>query len=227
MLRRTSVALFSLTLAACATSQQGNTRQVMERVDKRFLTREQCQPTRTASLAHEQVSGLDELPRSLRDRLLADLPLEAVGSTKSAQCQEAAARLLEDRLRALCWMEARVTLQGDTAAGAPAPLPRLNVQLGSSYQVDTIIWVTLDRNATVSPARVIETAKSALPKDKACTVRTLEDIRASVSKLGTFHQVLVEPGPPNTENKTVPVVVNINEKDPAPPKTQEPVPDKK
>ncbi|WP_257454032.1 BamA/TamA family outer membrane protein [Archangium lipolyticum] len=225
MLRRTSLALFSLTLSACSTTQQGNTRQVMERVDKRFLTREQCQPTRTASLAHDQVSGLDGLPRSLRDRLLAELPLEAVGSTKSAQCQEAAARLLEDRLRGLCWMEARVMLQGE--ASSPAAQPRLNVQLGAPYQVDTIIWVTLDRNATVSPDRVIETARSALPKDKACTVRTLEDIRASVSKLGTFHQVLVEPGPPNTENKTVPVVVNINEKAPATPKAQEPIPDKK
>jgi hypothetical protein len=213
MLRRTSIALFSLTLSACATSQQGNTRQVMERVDKRFLTQEQCQPTRTAALAHEQVTGLDALPRSLRDRLLAELPLEATGSTKSSRCQETAARLLEDRLHALCWMDAHVTLASQS---------RLSVQLGAPYQVDTIIWVTLDRNATVSPARVIEAAKSALPKDKACTARTLEGIRASVSKLGTFHQVLVEPGPPNSENKTVPVVVNISETAPATPKEQEP-----
>jgi hypothetical protein len=213
MLRRTSVALFSLTLAACATPKQANTGQVMERVDKRFLTQEQCRPTRTASLTHEQVTGLDELPRALRDRLLADLPLEAAGSTKSARCQEAAARLLEDRLHALCWMDAHVTLASQS---------RLSVQLGAPYQVDTIIWVTLDRNATVSPARVIEAAKSALPKDKACTARTLEDIRTRVSTLGTFHQVLVEPGPPNRGNKTVPVVVNISETASATPKAQEP-----
>jgi hypothetical protein len=223
MLRRTFLAVFSLTLAACAT--QGNTREVLRRADTRFFVREQCQPKGTASLARDQVTGLDELPGSLRDRVLSDLPVEAVGSRPFMQCQDVAARLLEDRLHALCWPEARVVPQGAPAATTPVQ-PRLSVQLGARYQVDAI-WVVQGKNATVSSARVIKAAKGALPKDKACTARTLEDIRSRVSELGTFHRVLVVPGPPFGEQKKVPVVVDISEKAPTPPKAQEPGRDKK
>ena len=213
MFRRTALAAFSLSLAACTTPQH-NTREVLQRADTRFFIREQCQPKSTASLSPAQVSGLDELPAALRDRLLADLPVEAAGSRPFIQCQDVAARLLEDRLHALCWPEARVTWQASTGTPAPAAQPRLNVQLGASYQVDAI-WVVQGKNATVPAARIIKAAQSALPKDRACTARTFEDIRAQVSKLGTFHQVLVVPGPP-TEQKKVPVVVDISEKPPAP-----------
>ncbi|HEX8440564.1 hypothetical protein [Archangium sp.] len=211
MLRRTFLAIFSLTLAACA-SQQGNTREVLRRADTRFFVREQCQPKGTASLARGQVTGLDELPGSLRARVLADLPVEAVGSRPFMQCQDVAARLLEDRLHALCWPEARVVPQG--------PPGTLNVQLGARYQVDAI-WVVQGKNPKVSSARIIKEAKSALPKDKACTARTLEDIRSRVSELGTFHRVLVVPGPPIGDQKKVPVVVDISQKVPASPPREE------
>ncbi|PTL80549.1 hypothetical protein [Vitiosangium sp. GDMCC 1.1324] len=216
---RLSLALLSLTLAACTTPQH-NTREVIHRTDSRFFLRELCQPKSTAPLPREQVTGLEELPAALRDRVLADLPVEAVGSRPFMQCQDVAARLLEDRLHALCWPEALVTHQNGTGtAGAPAAQPRLNVQLGARYQVDTI-WVVQGKNATVPPARITHAAKSALPKDKACTARTLEDIQASVSRLGTFQRVLVVPGPPDSEKKTVPVVVDISETAPATQKTQ-------
>ncbi len=225
MLRRTFLALLGLTLAACAT-QQGNTREVLHRADTRFFVREQCQPKGTASLARAQVTGLDELPGSLRARVLADLPVEAVGSRPFMQCQDVAARLLEDRLHSLCWPEARVTAQAAPGTGAPASQPRLSVQLGSRYQIDSI-WVVKGKNTKVSSARIIQAAKSALPEDKACTARTLEDIRSRISELGTFHRVLVVPGPPLGEQKKVPVVVDISEKAPPPPKAQEPAKDKK
>ncbi len=147
MLRHTFLAILGLTLAACAT-QQGNTREVLQRADTRFFVREQCQPKGTASLARDQVTGLDELPGSLRDRVLSDLPLEAIGSRPFMQCQDVAARLLEDRLHALCWPEARVTSQAAPATKAPATnapaQPRLNVQLGARYQIDAI-WVVRAR----------------------------------------------------------------------------------
>lgn len=217
MFRRAALAAFGLSLAACTTPLH-NTREVLHRSDTRFFIREQCQPKSTASLSRAQVSGLDELPATLRDRLLADLPLEAAGSRPFIQCQDVAARLLEERLHALCWPEARVTWQAETAAGASAPAsqPRLSVQLGARYQVDAI-WVVQRKNATVPASRIIKAAQSALPKDKACTARTFEDIHAQVSKLGTFHRVLVVPGPPpGGEQKKVPVVVDISEKPPTP-----------
>ncbi|HEX5747699.1 MAG TPA: hypothetical protein VFZ09_15740 [Archangium sp.] len=213
MLRRTALAAFSLSLAACSTPQH-NTREVLQRADTRFFIREQCQPKTTASFSRNQVSGLDELPAALRERLLADLPVEATGSRPFIQCQDVAARLLEDRLHALCWPEARVTWQADTVTGASASQPRLTVQLGARYQVGDI-WVVQRKNATVPAARIIKAAQSALPKDRACTARTFEDIRTQVSKLGTFHRVLVVPGPPpGGEQKKVPVVVDISEKPP-------------
>ncbi|WP_375772642.1 hypothetical protein NR798_17700 [Archangium gephyra] len=215
MLRRAALAAFGLSLAACSTPQH-NTREVLQRADTRFFIREQCQPKSTAALSRAQVSGLDELPAALRDRLLADLPMEASGSRPFIQCQDVAARLLEDRLHALCWPEARVTWQADTAPGASTAQPRLSVQLGARYQVDAI-WVVQRKNATVPATRIIKAAQSALPKDRACTARTFEDIHAQVSKLGTFHRVLVVPGPPlGGEQKKVPVVVDISEKPPAP-----------
>jgi hypothetical protein len=215
MLRRTALAAFCLSLAACATPQH-NTREVLQRADTRFFIREQCQPKTTASFPRDHVSGLDELPSALRDRLLADLPMEASGSRPFIQCQDVAARLLEDRLHALCWPEARVTWQADPATTPSASQPRLTVQLGARYLVDDI-WVVQRKNATVPASRIIKAARSALPKDRACTARTFEDIRAQVSKLGTFHRVLVVPGPPpGGEQKKVPVVVDISEKPPAP-----------
>ncbi|MCY1079765.1 hypothetical protein [Archangium lansingense] len=213
MFRRTALAAFSLSLAACSTPQH-NTREVLQRTDTRFFIREQCQPKSTASLSQAQVTGLDELPASLRDRLLADLPVEATGSRPFIQCQDVAARLLEDRLHALCWPEARVTWQPETGTVTPPPQPRLSVQLGTRYQVDAI-WVVQGKNATVPASRIIKAAQSALPKDRACTARTFEDIRTQVSKLGTFHRVLVAPGPPGSEHK-VPVVIDISEKTPVP-----------
>ena len=217
MFRRAALAAFGLSLAACTTPLH-NTREVLHRSDTRFFIREQCQPKSTAALSRAQVSGLDELPAALRDRLLADLPLEASGSRPFIQCQDVAARLLEERLHALCWPEARVTWQADKAPGASASAaqPRLSVQLGARYQVDAI-WVVQRKNATVPASRIIKAAQSAIPKDKACTARTFEDIHAQVSKLGTFHRVLVVPGPPpGGEQKKVPVVVDISEKPPAP-----------
>jgi len=208
MFRRTALVAFSLSLAACTTPQH-NTREVLQRADTRFFIREQCQPKSTASLSPAQVSGLDELPTALRDRLLADLPVEATGSRPFIQCQDVAARLLEDRLHALCWPEARVTWQADIGTTAPAAQPRLSVQLGASYQVDAI-WVVQGKNATVPASRITQEAQRALPKDRTCSPRTLEDIRERVSKLGTFHQVLVVPGPPGDQK--VPVVVDVSEK---------------
>lgn len=214
MFRRTVLAAFSLSLAACTTPQH-NTRAVLQRADTRFFIREQCQPKSTASFSRDQVSGLDELPAALRERLLADLPVEATGSRPFIQCQDVAARLLEDRLHALCWPEARVTWQADTVTTPSASQSRLTVQLGARYQVDAI-WVVQRKNATVPAARIIKAAQSAIPKDRTCTARTFEDIHAQVSKLGTFHRVLVVPGPPGGEQKKVPVVVDISEKPPAP-----------
>ncbi|HEX8824772.1 MAG TPA: hypothetical protein VF794_32935 [Archangium sp.] len=214
MNRRSTLVFLGLALSACAS--QHNTREVLPRVDNSFFLREQCKPTRTASLSPKQVTGLDELPSSLRHRLLESLPLQAVGDTERAKCQDLAARLLEDRLRALCWMEARVTRQGDAGTGTPAAPPRLSVQLGTRYQVGTIIWVSENKDPKVSPARVIEEANRALPKDKACTVRTLEDIWARVARLGDFGQVLVVPGPADPQQKTVTLVVDIKQKEPAP-----------
>jgi hypothetical protein len=221
MNRRLSLAFLSLMLAACA-SRQANTREVLPRVDNSFFVREQCEPTSTASLSPKQVTGLDELPASVRNRVLDNLPLQAVGSTKRAKCQDLAARLLEDRLRALCWLEARVT--GDAGTSTPAAPPRLSVQLGASYQVDTIIWVSENKNAKVAPTRVIEAAKSALPKDNACTASTLEDIRARVARLGDFQQVVVMPGPADRQQKKVTLVVDIKEETPPAPATPAPPP---
>ena len=219
MNRRLCLAFLCLMLAACA-SRQANTREVLPRVDNSFFDREPCKPTSTASLSSKQVTGLDTLPAAVRNRVLDNLPLQAVGSTERAKCQDLAARLLEDRLRALCWLEARVT--GDTGTGTPAAPPRLSVQLGASYQVDTIIWVSENKNVKVAPTRVIEAAKSALPKDNACTASTLEDIRARVSKLGDFQQVVVMPGPADRQQKKVTLVVDIKEE--TPPALQEKAP---
>ncbi|WNG45607.1 hypothetical protein F0U60_16995 [Archangium minus] len=202
--------LLGFTLAACAT-QQNNTREVLQRVDNRFFIQEPCKPTSTGSLTREQVTGLDELSSSLRERVLANLPLQAAGSTERVRCEDVAARLLEKRLQSLCWVEARVTAQ-----------PQLSVQLGARYQVGTIIWVTQEKDAKVPPARIIEAAKSALPKDKACTPKTLENIREQVSKLGNFHQVLVEPGPADSEQKQVTLLIDVKETAPTPPKQQAP-----
>ncbi|WP_309889373.1 hypothetical protein [Archangium sp.] len=224
MNRRLSLAFLCLTLAACA-SRQANTREVLPRVDNSFFVREQCKPTSTASLSPKQVTGLDELPASVRNRVLDNLPLQAVGNTERAKCQDLAARLLEDRLRALCWLEARVT--GDSGTSTPAAPPRLSVQLGASYQVDTIIWVSENKNAKVAPTRVIEAAKSALPKDNACTASTLEDIRARVSKLGDFQQVVVMPGPADRQQKKVTLVVDIKEEAPPAPQEKAPAPQNK
>ncbi|QRK04531.1 hypothetical protein JQX13_30270 [Archangium violaceum] len=216
MSHRTLPALLGLTLAACAT-QQHNTREVLQRVDNRFFRQEQCKPTSTGSLTREQVTGLDELPSALRESVLANLPLQAEGSTERVRCEDVAARLLEKRLHSLCWVEARVTAQ-----------PQLSVQLGARYQVGTIIWVTQEKDAKVPPARIIEAAKSALPKDKACTTKTLEKIREQVSKLGSFHQVLVESGPADSEQKQVTLLIDVKETAPAPPKEQAPAdPNKK
>jgi hypothetical protein len=216
MNRRLSLAFLCLMLAACA-SRQANTREVLPRVDNSFFDREPCKPTSTASLSSKQVTGLDALPAAVRYRVLDNLPLQAVGSTERAKCQDLAARLLEDRLRALCWLEARVT--GEAGTGTPAAQPRLNVQLGAPYQVDTIIWVSENKNAKVAPTRVIEAAKSALPKDNACTASTLEDIRARVARLGDFQQVVVMPGPADRQQKKVTLVVDIKEETPPAPAT--------
>lgn len=217
MIRRSILPLLGLMLAACAT-QQHNTREVLQRVDSSFFLREQCKPTSTGSLTPKQVTGLDELSSSLRERVLENLPLQAVGSTEKARCEDVAARLLEDRLHSLCWVEARVTRQAEASSSAPAAQPRWNVQLGAHYQVGTIIWVTPEKEAKVSPARVIEAAKSALPKDKACTAKTLEKIRERVSQLGNFHQVRVMSGPPDSgDQKQVTLIIDITEKAPAAP----------
>ncbi|WNG35137.1 hypothetical protein F0U61_16850 [Archangium violaceum] len=210
MIPRSMPVLLGFTLAACAT-QQHNTREVLQRVDNRFFIQEPCKPTSTGSLTREQVTGLDELSSSLRERVLANLPLQAAGSTERVRCEDVAARLLEKRLQSLCWVEARVTAQ-----------PQLSVQLGARYQVGTIIWVTQEKDAKVPPARIIEAAKSALPKDKACTPKTLENIRERVSKLGNFHQVLVEPGPADSEQKQVTLLIDVKETAPTPPKQQAP-----
>src|SRR5689334_19307617 len=105
MIRRTTLALFSLLLAACATPQH-NTREVLQHVDSRFFLKEQCKPTSTGPLSPKQLTGLDELPSSVRDQVLANLPLQAAGSTEKARCEDLAARLIEDRLHSLCWSEA-------------------------------------------------------------------------------------------------------------------------
>jgi hypothetical protein len=204
-------------LAACATRQH-NTREVLQRVDSSFFLREQCKPTSTGSLAPKQVTGLDELPSSVRERVLENLPLQAVGSTEKARCEDISARLLEDRLHSLCWAEARVARQGGTGAGSTTAQPQLSVQLGARYQIGTIIWVTPEKEAKVPPARVIEAAKSALPKDRACTAKTLEKIRERVSELGNFHQVRVMSGPPDSgDQKQVTLIIDITEKAPAAP----------
>jgi hypothetical protein len=216
MLRHPSLAFLGLTLAACATgTQYGNTRLVFERVNHVYSQQEQCQPTRTASLSQDQVTGLDELPVELRDQVLAEFPVQAVGRTEWTQCQDVATRILEERLRRLCWVEARVTPQGDAGTGAPDALPRLSVQLGAPYQVGHI-FVSTGEGSTLSPARVIKAARSAIPKDNVCTASMLEDIRARVAELGTFHEVHVAHGPLDNETKKVPLVVNVQEKAPAP-----------
>jgi hypothetical protein len=214
MFRQALIALFALTLAACATTRpRANTHSLLHRVDSSFFLQAQCQPTRTASLTPEQVTGLDELPAALRTRVLTALPMQAVGMTKRAQCQDVTAQLLESRLRALCWREATVTRQAD--AGPSTPLPRLAVQLGGRTQVGKILIVH-DRDLKLPPARIIQTAESALPKDRACTAGTLDDIRERVSKLGTFDEVLVSAGIPDSGEKNVPVVIDIRGKAPAP-----------
>lgn len=216
MFRRVTLALFGLTLAACATTNpRANTHSLLARTDSRFFLQTQCQPTSTASLTREQVTGLEELPASLRDRVLAALPVQAVGSTSQARCQDVTAQLLETRLRALCWGEATVTRQGETGTGSPAPLPRLTVQLGARHQVGKILIVH-DKELKMSPARIIQAAESALPKDRECTANALDDIRERVFKLGTFQEILVSTGVPESGEKKVPVVIDIREKTPAP-----------
>ncbi|QRK04530.1 hypothetical protein JQX13_30265 [Archangium violaceum] len=141
--------------------------------------------------------------------MLADLPVQAVGSSELSECQELAAQLVESRLRALCWPEARVTSQGDTATGAA--LPRLSIQLGTPYRIGSI-FVSVDENPKVSPVRITQAAKSALTQDRACTVSTLEEMRSRVSKLGTFHRVKVVTGAPDEREKyKVPLIIYVAE----------------
>jgi hypothetical protein len=211
MFRRAILALFGLLLAACATSPRANTHSLLNRVDSGFFLQAQCQPTSKASLSGQQVTGLDELPAALRARVLAELPLQAIGSTKQAQCQDVTAQLLESRLRALCWREATVTRQGDGGTGSSTPLPRLAVQLGARHQIGKIL-VVHDTELKMPPERIIQAAESALPKDRACTASTLDDIRERVSRLGAFHEILVSAGAPDSGEKRVPVVVDIREK---------------
>lgn len=216
MFRQALLALFALTLAACATTRpRANTHSLINRVDSSFFLQAQCQPTSTATLNPEQVTGLDELPAPLRTRVLTALPTQAVGMTKRAQCQDVTAQLLESRLRALCWREATVTRQADSGTGPSASLPRLAVQLGGRTQVGKIL-VVHDRELKLPAASIIQTAESALPKDRACTAGTLDDIRERVSKLGTFDEVLVSAGIPDAGEKNVPVVIDIRGKAPAP-----------
>ncbi|WNG35132.1 hypothetical protein F0U61_16825 [Archangium violaceum] len=212
MFRHTPLAVLGLALAASATGTQlGNTRLVLERVNTTFFIQRQCQPTSTASLAPNQVTGLDELPAALRHLVLADLPAQAVGSSELAECQDLAAQLVESRLRALCWPEARVTSQGDTATGVATALPRLSVQLGAPSRIGSI-FVSFGGNPKVSPGRIVQAANSALPQDRACTVSTIEEMRSRVSKLGTFHQVKVVKGPPDEREKNkVPLIIDVAE----------------
>lgn len=90
------------------------------------------------------------------------------------------------------------------------------MQLGARYQVGELL-VVHDKELKPPPARIIQAAERALPRDRVCTASTLDDLRERVSGLGTFHEVLVSAGTPDSGEKKVPVVIDLREKAPAPP----------
>jgi hypothetical protein len=215
MIHRSLLSFLGVVLAACATpsestlpdARHGDLRLTLQRVDERFFLGQQCQPTRLGTLSPEEVTGLDELPASVRGQVLENLPLEATGLTEFAECEDAAARLLQSRLHALCWPEVRVT---------PGTKTRLSVRLGERYRLGHI-FVATEAAPKTSPKRILQAAKSAIPADGLCTESTLADMRARVSQLGTFHEVAVVPGTPQEGEKKVPVVIDIREQAPANP----------
>lgn len=209
-------ALLTIVLASQAGAQESNTRQVVRSIDRSISLSWslQCQATRTDSLSHAQVTGLEELPVAIRGELLKNLPLQVTGRSEHEPCLDAAAAILEARLGALCWKEASVTWTGDAQAGSAVSKLRFRVNLGPRYQVGKI-FIATDAKPRTSPKLIIEEAQSALPSNRACTASTLEGMWERVSRLESFHQVRVGLGAP--KGRVVPVVIDVREKGATPP----------
>ncbi len=154
------------------------------------------------------VSGLEPLPEPLRECVLTSLPVET-GRVEPAACQQGAAQVLQGRLRQLGWLEATVSPPTGATNLSEA---QLSVQLGSRYQVGPLHLERTEEAGIIEPQRILARAYAAAPEGSWYTSSVLAEMHARIFQMKKFRAVWVIGGEPDSENKVVPVTIDVWEK---------------
>lgn len=152
-----------------------------------------------------EIVGLDPLDADVRQRVLHELPVQ-VGSPFLEDEHDDLKSLLTERLRNEGYAELRVEAEARVDRAAARADVRYSVEPGQRYRVSR---VHVFGAQTVSRDRVSDAARVA--QNALFTPRLLADAQRRVYDLGIFSLVQVEPGPFNSRNGTVPVVITVTE----------------
>jgi translocation and assembly module TamA len=162
-------------------------------------------PTR---LAEVRIEGLASLTEAQRETLLESFPLKE-GAIFREDPWIQVKPMLRNRLHEMGYAEAVV--DGSVEVDVDARLARalIEVQPGERYRFGEIF---VSPGARKVPRRwIIAEAARAIEKGAWYSDSALADAQARVFKMGVFGGVKVNRGPPNPEEGTIPVVVDVTE----------------
>jgi translocation and assembly module TamA len=153
--------------------------------------------------------GLEALSEEERAEVLDALPL-VQGQPFLEEAWEESKEAIVERLKERGYAEAE--LDGEVQVDVETHRARatLAVEPGRRY-VFGKVFVVPDPRRTVSPERIVEQARSALPEGTPYSESALAEAQARLVRMGVFGAVKVNRGLPNREAGTVPVVVDVRE----------------
>ena len=167
---------------------------------------EEGPPTFVQRLEYE---GFDALPESQRLSALAHLPIQQGAIFKEAPWEDAKSQI-QRNLREMGYAEALVNGEALVDVAKNEADLKVNSTIGQRYRFGDV-FVSTNPHARVPVSWIREQAEGAVKKGSWYSDSAMAEAQARVFKMGVFGGVKVNPGAPDGQAGTIPVVVDVRE----------------
>jgi len=167
---------------------------------------EEGPPTRISTI---EFGGFDALPANHRTESLSDLPIKE-GQIFKEDAWEGVRGGIQVKLRELGYAEAVVRGEALVDIAKDKADLRIESDVGQRYRFGDI-FVSINPHARTPISWIREQAEGAIKKGNWVSNSALAEAQARVFKMGVFGAVKVNPGAPDRQEGTMPVVVDVRE----------------